>query len=64
MEAAELIGIAGSSLWRYETGQRVPSYDDLRDILETYRCSPSECEKAEAARREIVVQKKKQKAQT
>jgi len=50
-EAARLLGVSRSTLWRYEQGKRTPSYDQLRAILEAYRCPPSECEHAENARR-------------
>ena len=49
--AARLLNVSQSTLWRYEQGKRLPSYDQLRMILEAYRCPPSECERAEEARR-------------
>jgi DNA-binding XRE family transcriptional regulator len=50
-EAARLLNVSRSTLWRYEQGRRVPAYDQLRALLELYRCPPSECERAEVARR-------------
>ena len=53
-EAARLLDMSRVTLWRYEQGKRTPSYDQLRAMLEAYRCAPSECEAAEAARRQSV----------
>lgn len=53
-EAARLLNVSRSTLWRYEQGRRVPAYDQLRAMLEAYRCPPSECERAEVARRKAL----------
>lgn len=50
-EAARLLNVSRSTLWRYEQGRRVPAYDQLHAMLEAYRCPPSECARAEVARR-------------
>ena len=50
-EAVRFLNLSRSTLYRYENGKRLPTYDQLRMILEAYRCPPSECERAEKARR-------------
>ena len=53
-EAARFLNVSRVTLWRYEQGTRTPSSDQLRAMLEAYRCAPSECDAAEAARRQSV----------
>lgn len=53
-EAARMAGIDRSTLFRWETGKRLPSYDALRALCDAYGATVLEYERAEECRRSDV----------